>query len=105
MLYFDSCTVYVQLDLLDANFTVDGLTGQLLLPVSQLLKYKPGNNGRELGDNSEDILVTLQKKDTVQDDCSKIQYWVFVGLAVWVHHLPLLYPERERDTRKSLFHC
>lgn len=37
-------------NLLDANLSVDELAGQLLLPVSQLLKYKPGNKSRELGD-------------------------------------------------------
>lgn len=35
---------------LDANFSVDELARQLLLPVSQLLKYKIGNKSSELGD-------------------------------------------------------
>lgn len=35
---------------LDANFSVDELARQLLLPVSQLLKCKPGNKSSELGD-------------------------------------------------------
>lgn len=34
--------------LLDANFSVDELARQLLLPVSQLLKYKPGNDSGKL---------------------------------------------------------
>lgn len=44
-------------DLLDANFSVDELARQLLLPVSQLLKHKPGDKSREkLGDSTRSLL-------------------------------------------------
>lgn len=59
-------------NLLDANFSVDELARQLLLPVSQLLKYKIGNKSSELGD--------IKKRAKYQDDCSEystgyLQIW------------------------------
>lgn len=78
----------VLLDSLNADFLIDQLSGKLLFPVSQLLKYKPGTleGGR-------------QKTQTIVLGMERPQYWIFGDLAIWRHHLSLLHPERARDRR------